>query len=557
MKYIIAVILFFIKTSSFAQVVTIIKDKCIGTFNNETPGISATLYNDNAIYLLTSSDENINGDKTEPNCDSINPNKADIWLLKLDTDFNIIWDKSIGGEESDGGANILNYGFGGIICSVNSFSDSSCDKSENNTSSSSNYWIVSIDSNGNKLWDKRWGGLIAETSPFILKLNSGNYVTCGSSLSQIGADKTEPNYTLSTSVYDYWLVKFDSVGNKIWDKVYGGTDKEYISLQRDGEYYEISLIADDHDSFVLAGRTESPVSGDISEPSRGSSDVWIVKIDSSGNKVWDKRFGNSTLSQGTYINHSNDGGYIFSSLTPGPNNGDVTDPLIGNNEMWVVKLDSLGNKIWDKRFGGNQFTRTKPYEIKPAVDGGYLICGTTDSDSSYDVSQYTYGATDYWILKIDENGNKLWDRRFGGPGGEVCNGMLLLSDTSIVLYGRSQYGISPVKTDPGKPPGIDYWLIHFKYTDTTSTVGFIDPIAFDASISLYPNPASDVVTIASNKTQIQNVAMYNLLGELIETKNYTSSHNIQFDLQTYPKGVYIAKITGQKNTSTTRKIIKL
>jgi hypothetical protein len=72
---------------------------------------------------------------------------------------------------------------------------------------------------------------------------------------------------------------------------------------------------------------------------------------------------------------------------------------------------------------------------------------------------------------------------------------------------------------------------------------------------LYPNPASDVVTIASNKTQIQNVAMYNLLGELIETKNYTSSHNIQFDLQTYPKGVYIAKITGQQRT-VARKVVK-
>jgi tetratricopeptide (TPR) repeat protein len=165
------------------------------------------------------------------------------------------------------------------------------------------------------------------------------------------------------------------------------------------------------------------------------------------------------------------------------------------------------------------------------------------------------GSYDYWIFKIDSVGNKLWDKRFGGPLYDACNGFVQMPDTSIFLYGSANQGISPVKTDSGVGGANDIWIVHFKYIDTTSTVGFMDPIAFDASISLYPNPASDVVTIASNKTQIQNITMYNLLGELIESKNYTSSHTIQFDLQTYPKGVYIAKITGKQST-VARKVLK-
>jgi hypothetical protein len=556
-KLIIVTILFsLIYMPAFSQVFTIYKDKAIGTSTNESV-INSILLSTNSILLAGTSDVNINTDKTDPLCDStIIGAIADIWLLKMDTSFNIYWDKSIGGEKTESDPHIFINKNNQIALVCRSTSDSSCEKSQNDWSATvkGDYWEIILDTLGNKIWDKTWGGTGMENDPQMLQFTNGDYLICGQSKSPISGDKTEANCN-NTSNGDLWVIKTDSIGIKIWDKVYGGNLNENTSgwsgvLPRPN----LSILRGGNNSALFAVSSNSPISCDVSDSSRGGVDIWLTKIDSSGNKLWDKRFGNTGQNQYPEIVDVYGGGYIMISQSSDGANGDVTDSINGVADIWIVKLDSLGNILWDKRYGGE--TSCIAAEIKPALDGGYLICGNINGNAANDVSENSYGITDYWIFKIDENGNKIWDKRFGGPGSDFCNGMLLMQDTSIILYGIAYTGISPVKTDSGIGR-YDNWFIHFKYTDTTSTVGFIDPIAFDASISLYPNPASDVVTIASNKTQIQNVTMYNLLGELIETKNYTSSHNIQFDLQTYPKGVYIAKITGQKNISTTRKIIKL
>jgi hypothetical protein len=519
-------------------------DKTFGTYLNESD-VSLIALDSSHLLIAGETQANITGDKTDPKCDSLMFNDPDIWIVKFDTAFNIIWDKSLGGKKPESCPHLyLLPNSTGILLACNSSSDSSCEKTENNRNFPANdndYWTCQLDLNGTKIIDQTWGGNGSDLDPQYLELSSGNRIVGGISLSAIGADKSVVNY--NPLKYDYWLIKLDSNGNKLWDKVYGGTGNEAANTNN---HYQFMLLPDSvEDSFVLAGTTDSPLSGDITDSSRGMADIWVVKIDSAGNTLWDKRFGGTNTEQCNHIIHTNDNGYILCGFTLSPQGGDVTDSPKGGSDVWLVKLDSLGNKLWDKRYGGNK--NNQGLWIDRAPGGGYWVSGETNSDSSFDVSELPYGSHDYWIFKIDDNGNKLWDHRFGGPGYNHGAGFVIMPDTSIFLYGYADTGTSAVKTDAGK--GLyDYWIVHFKYTDSLSTVGVNNITDFSNGISVFPNPTKDVVTITSGTGKIKQIELVNLMGETVQTQKINSSNTAQLNLQNFAPGFYFVRITGEKFT---------
>ena len=113
----------------------------------------------------------------------------------------------------------------------------------------------------------------------------------------IGPDKSED----SRGSDDYWIVKIDNSGNKQWDKTYGGSDFDYFK----------SMINTTDGGYLIGGYTQSGISGDKSDPVRGFYDYWIVKIDSDGNKVWDKTFGGGNLDELTSMVTTTDNGYML------------------------------------------------------------------------------------------------------------------------------------------------------------------------------------------------------------------------------------------------------
>jgi hypothetical protein len=537
-------ILFCAITSLHAQNYTLLGDKTFGTYLHELE-VSLIKLDGNHLLVAGTTLANTTGDKTEPICDSLGTGNADIWLLKIDTQLNIIWDKSIGGSKAETTPHILvSTGSNQILLTGTSDSDSSCDKTANNKKfplTSIDYWICKLDSVGNRISDWTWGGTDTDNYPQSIQLTSGNYIVGGVSKSPISGDKTTANYNPLKN--DYWLVKTDILGNKIWDKIYGGTGQENGLGNSQNRFMFLPDSADDN--FILAGTTDSPQSGDISDSSRGSLDIWIIKIDSAGNKIWDKRFGGSNLDICNHIMHTSDNGYMICGSTNSPQGGDLTDSAKGLLDFWVLKLDSAGNKQWDKRYGGNK--QNDGLWIENAPGGGYWVSGQTNSDSSFDVSENPYGNHDYWIFKIDDNGNKLWDHRFGGPGYNHGAGFVIMPDTSIFLYGYADVGTSAVKTDSGK--GLeDYWIVHFKYTDSLSTVGVNNITDFSNGISVFPNPTKDLVTIKSGTDKIKQIELVNLMGETLQTQKINFSNTAQLNLQTYAPGFYFVRITGEKFT---------
>jgi hypothetical protein len=299
-----------------------------------------------------------------------------------------------------------------------------------------------------KQWDKRFGGSDWDELTCIQKTADGGYILGGKSLSDSSGDKTQSTWGGN---YDYWIVKIDAFGNKQWDRDFGGTGGDELN----------SIQQTSDGGYILGGFSASGIGGDKSQDTWGQYDYWIVKIDSSGSKQWDKNFGGTGIDQLFAIQQTNDKGYILGGISTSGISGDKSQATWGQNDYdyWVVKTDSLGNKQWDKDFGGTDLDFL--YCIEQTDDMGYLLGGTSFSDSSGDKTQPLWGGRDYWIIKTDSLGNMQWDKDYGGISTDMLYSLTQTTDRGYILGGESNSGISGDKTQTtwGGPLDKDFWII--------------------------------------------------------------------------------------------------
>lgn len=529
-----------------AQTFTLYGDKTFGGNRSESRPYIRNSGN-NTFVLAGTSDSYLNQDVTDATCDS---GKRDIWLLKMDTGNNIVWNYCFGAIGAEDFPWFIQTSNNQFLFTCNHRADSSCDKTEHyrgypapSGTFNYDYWICLVDSDGTKLWDKTLGTNDADYRPEAVQLTTGEFLICGQAYDTINNDKTVPNYGWE----DYWAIKLDAAGNKIWDKVYGGSGSEFVD--QGGSIRGFDLLAIEEGGFVIAGTTESPASGLVTDTSRGQMDFWIIKCDSAGNRVWDRRYGGNKLDRCSRIIATQEGEYIVCGTTNSFQGLDVSQSGFGGSDAWVIKLDSLGHKQWDKRYGG--FGNEIAGWIEEAPGGGYWIGGKTNSDSSYDVSENGYGAFDYWMLKIDSAGNKLWDKRFGGPGFEDLFNFIIMPDSSIYICGDAQPGTSAVKTDPGKGT-FDYWVVHFKYTDPV-IIGINESLFIIPQLSVTPNPVKDncTVTCAVNNAIL---TLYDITGRALLHQAFTGI--TQVDISNLANGVYIAEVKDKQGRNVKAKLVK-
>lgn len=534
-----------------AQNFTLYKQKIFGG-NMADVDMKILKYNNNIVIAGRSMSLTPSGNKTSTNCliPATVLNKSDVWMVMLDTAFNIIWDKSFGGSATEFGlGSLIKTSDNQIMFACVSLSDSSCQKSENCKTSpilDEDIWICKVDSMGNVTADKTFGAPLNESGASLLELSDGNFVfmasnTAGTGLGpNIGYDKSVANIGMN----DYWVLKFDSNFNKIWDNVYGGTGEEYL-YNAFGNTTLCNMLATENGSFLFAGRTNSPVSGNVTEPPHGSYDTWIVKIDSAGNILWQKRYGGIGSEGGGEIIKTNDG-FIVAGGTDSPQGGDLTDPAIGGFDAWIVKIDSMGNKQWDRRYGGIMDDGLR--YIAAAPGSGYWLTGNLFGPAGFDVTDSSYGGYDYWLVKIDSLGNKLWDKRFGGPNNEAISNFIILPDSSLILSGYADSGTTSCKTEFGYGSA-DYWLIHLKYDDSVTGL----PVTGKPEqLCIYPNPVKDKLQwqLPPN-TNVQCIEILNSMGQLV----YTTTENTtvkELDTGQLIPGLYMINIKAATDNFTAR-----
>lgn len=355
-----------------------------------------------------------------------------------------LWDKTFGGDAEDVLMDVILNSDGSVIAGGYSYSGISTDKSESSRGGA-DYWITKIDGNGTKLWDKSYGGNSLDFFNEIIASDNGGYLLGGISFSGIGAEKSEQNRGFA----DYWVIKVNGNGIKEWDKTFGGTSDEYLH----------SVLYNKPDGgYLLAGKSESGINGEKTQAGRGSGDYWVVKINSAGTKQWDRTFGGSDLDELTSIISLSDGGYLLSGFSASPVNVDKASPSRGTIDYWIVKIDALGNRIWDKTFGGNG--ADKLYTATSTSDGKILLVGSSSSNQGNEKSEASQGGLDFWIIKINESGVKEWDKTFGGSGDDEANSVIQNSDGSFIIGGYSKSGISGNRSEASRGnQEADYWIL--------------------------------------------------------------------------------------------------
>ena len=345
-----------------------------------------------------------------------------------------MWDKNYGGLEDDEPTCFQETRDGGFILGGFTFSDIGGDKTVplRNAVGITDFWVLKIDSAGNKEWERDFGGTNGDQLNSIQQTFDGGYILGGMSASNTGADKTQASY----GNFDYWIIRLDAQGNKLWDKDFGGISSDQL----------ISIMQTSDGGFILGGNSVSGISGSKTEACRGATDFWIVKIDSLGNQVWDKTFGGSDADKLYTVRQSRDGGFILGGSSWSPASGDKTAATFGGEDFWVVKTDAAGNKLWDKDFGGIESDIL--FSLVQSYDDGYVLAGRSGSGISGNKTQPLRGGYDFWLVKIDSLGNAEWDKNIGGTGNEDEFGNISLTEEKgFLIAGTSYSSVGGDKTE--------------------------------------------------------------------------------------------------------------
>jgi len=338
------------------------------------------------------------------------------------------------GQTSDGGYILGGYSDGNI----------SGNKSEDNFGGD-DYWIVKLNAAGNVEWENTVGGGNFDRFYSVEETNDGGFILGGQSLSGGGwGDKSESN----KGGYDYWIVKLNASGVVEWDRSYGGIGNDQL--------YNAQPTTDG--GYMLAGTSDSGISGDKTENRVGNSDFWIIKIDATGNIIWQNDIGGLMFDNVYSAYETADGGYILGGTSTSGISGDKTAGNYGVVDYWIVKLNASGTVVWDKTIGGtlNDYL----YTVIPTADGGSIACGMSESGLTGNKTDNTNGLYDYYIVKLDNSGNITWQNSIGGTGNDYTfvNAITQTSDGGYAIAGYSQSAISGDKTE-ANTGSWDYWII--------------------------------------------------------------------------------------------------
>ena len=457
-------------------------------------------------YIATGYTESSDGNITD------NQGLHDIWVIKLNSVGFIQWQKTFGGTDNEQGNEILQTIEGGYILTGWTAS--------NNGNISTNYggtdfWVIKLDPSGNLEWEKNFGGTSGDFGVSIKQTYEGGFIIGGVTYSNDIDLSGDTRFTP-----DFWVVKLNSTGNIEWHKTLGGSSFDYID--------DIEQSIDG--GYIIGGRVLSD-DGNITN-NQGGYDSWIIKLNSVGEIQWQKTFGGTGNDYLFDIQKTIDGGFITIGSTTS-NDGDVSINK-GNGDCWVVKFNETGIIQWEKTFGGTG--NDEANMIKQTNDGNYIFIGYTNSLDGDII--FSNGGYDFWIVKIDEIGNILWQKTLGGADEDFGNSIQQTSDGGFITIG---YTNSTSKDITGNNGLNDFWIVKLEEEEALS----INKVEKDI-IQIYPNPVTSVLNIKTvNEVTFDKIIITDLLGNLVLEQKLK---NLKVNINKLSLGVYILQLKSENNS---------
>ena len=390
----------------------------------------------------------------------------DIYLVKTDTNGDTIWTRFFDAVGPDWASSVHQTDDDGYIIACDGFTD-----------------VLKLNEFGDSLWSHDYG-IIASS---VWQTEDGGYV--------IGGGASEGPC----------LIKTDSLGNVIWNRVYGNDyfgSAIYIQQTYDGGYIAVGTAYSEQSWF----------------------DYYLIKTDGSGDTLWTRSYGSTGPEEAYCAEQTSDGGYILSGLF-----------------FWTVKTDAAGDTIWSCYYGYGEMGCA--FSIQETQDGGYIIGGYIDPPGMEEAQ--------FYLVKTDSYGNSIWESQYGGEEWDLCHGIRQTDDGGYVMTGwTNSFGIG----------GMDIWLIRLGYPTASEELFFPVPEYISLSGN-YPNPFNSSTTIKFYLDEPHSVILevYDLLGRKVKTllneERTAGNHRIFFDASALPSGVYFCKLRAGNVVETERMVL--
>jgi hypothetical protein len=349
---------------------------------------------------------------------------TDVLAVKMDAAGTILWAKNFGGAGATISGRDLTADGSGNVYITGYFQTGNLTTPALTRIGSWDTFAIKLDTNGNTVWAKNFGGAAAVAYCNAVAVDgSGNVFLTGHFQT---ANLTTPVLT-KIGTADIFVIKLDSSGNPTWAKNFGGASASAESR---------SIVVDSSNNIYFAGNMgtaslTTPVLTKI-----GATDSLVFKLDSSGNITWAKNFGGSGVSAIGYGVDVDGSGNVF--INGNFQSGNLTTPAltkIGTVDSYAIKLDSSGNTTWAKNFGGAGAASNSFY-MKVDGSGDVFLTGVFQSGSLTTPALSIIGNKDSFAMKLDTSGNVIWSKNYGGAGADVmCCGIAFDGTGNIYFTG--------------------------------------------------------------------------------------------------------------------------
>ncbi len=483
---------------------------------------------------------------------------GDVFISKLDAAGNFIWAKQMGGMTVDEGRSITVDAVGNVYTTGHFTGTADFDpgtSSYNLTAvADMDIFISKLDPMGDFVWAKQMGASSFDIGQAIEVDAVGNVYTTGFFYNTVDFDPGVGTYNLSaTSGHDMFILKLNTTGDFVWARQMGGSTVHFgldLKVDASGNIYSTGHFRETVDF--------DPGIGVYNLTSAGEQDIFVHKLDPSGNFVWTKQFEGTGNDGGQSLAVDASGnvyttGYFQGTADFDPGTGVFDFTSVGDADIFVSKLDPSGDFVWAKQLSGSSFAVGSAITV--GTTGDVYVSGAFMDTVDFDAGTGTFnltstGGIDVFIHKMDGAGGFEWAMQMGST--DFDEALSIAVDAAGQVY-TTGYFQGTVDFDPGTG------------TANMTSVGTRDifihkmsamPVAVAENIELervkvYPNPSRGEVTVDLSGINDALIRVMTTTGRVIY-ENKAKNDTDRFEINGAP-GMYYVQIV----TPSSKKIFKL
>ncbi len=428
----------------------------------------------------------------------------DFFVVKFDKYGKKLWAQCYGGSSSD-----IAYSVSVMdtVLNIVGYTWSQDGDVQRNTFSQDVWWLQ-LDGHGNIMRQRCYGGIYNDVGLASKIVDNGNILIAGYSLPAKGS-------------FNGSILKIMPDGDSLWETFIGGTGTE--------KFKAIDMTGN---GYILAGSSESTDTGFVA--GYGSADFLVTRVGFDGTEQWSRRYGGSNWDEATAVVTVNDTFFVVAGNTYSSDY--MVRRNIGNYDIWLIGLNADGDTLWTKVIGGTREDLANKLIL--TADGNLLLAGSTVSDDG-DITGHIPGNRDFWLVKLDLQGNILWNACLGSSPEDAATGILELSDNSLVASGYVQSADHDVQSNNGLS---DFWLANLTEATTSS---LLDDGSGDGLL-IYPNPVYGELNYKALQQGELSFSVYTLTGKKIYDRT-ASAQEGSIELDGLLPGVYLLGVQQGKH----------